>query len=361
MPEAVATALALGVLGAAWGAMVWAPSDTVRWLLGGGSVVGAATLVLWTLLGPVARYLSGERTELTAAERASLTAAERVEAVTGARSALMQSVTGLVVIVGVVFTAAGLLYTARTLDTTRQGQVSDRYTKAIEQLGSTKPEVRMGGIYALERLMIDSSRDLRTIIEVLSAYIRSHAQDEPPIGSDKTRLAVDVESALTVLGRAHIPTDTYVDLTNADFHDKNLSGAGLRSAGLSRADLSGANLSLADLTQANLTQADLSGANLTRANLSRAEMPRSDLSGADLTRASLTSANLGSAKLVRADLTLANLAAANLTSANLTGAGLNSADLTGTLLLSADLTGANLVSTDLSRTDLDHVRGRPVR
>jgi hypothetical protein len=49
----------------------------------------------------------------------------------------------------------------------RQGQVTDRYTKAIEQLGSDKLEVRIGGIYALERIAHDSPRDHPTIMEVL--------------------------------------------------------------------------------------------------------------------------------------------------------------------------------------------------
>ena len=38
-----------------------------------------------------------------------------------------------------------------TLDTTRDGQIADRYTKAVEQLGSTTVDVTIGGIYALER------------------------------------------------------------------------------------------------------------------------------------------------------------------------------------------------------------------
>ncbi|WP_157420650.1 hypothetical protein [Actinomadura kijaniata] len=129
----MATLLALGVLEAVWGAVVWAPLDLWRWLLGGTAVGGAAVLALWGLLGPGARRLAGEQAELTATERSALTPAERVEAVNSARQALMQSVTGLVVIVGVVFTAAGLLYTARTLDTTRQGQITDRYTCAMRR------------------------------------------------------------------------------------------------------------------------------------------------------------------------------------------------------------------------------------
>ncbi|GAA1598027.1 hypothetical protein GCM10009678_94390 [Actinomadura kijaniata] len=41
---------------------------------------------------------------------------------------------------GVLFTAASLVSTWLTLQATKEGQITDRYTKAIEQLGSAKPE-----------------------------------------------------------------------------------------------------------------------------------------------------------------------------------------------------------------------------
>lgn len=61
------------------------------------------------------------------------------------------------------------------------GHVTDRYSKAIEQLGSDKIEIRLGGIYALERLMRDSPNDQPTIIEVLAAYVRQTTSlSQPP-------------------------------------------------------------------------------------------------------------------------------------------------------------------------------------
>jgi hypothetical protein len=53
---------------------------------------------------------------------------------------------------------SGLYFTWRTLRVNREGQVTDRFTSAIDQLGKmneeNKPqfEVRIGGIYALERI-----------------------------------------------------------------------------------------------------------------------------------------------------------------------------------------------------------------
>jgi hypothetical protein len=56
--------------------------------------------------------------------------------------------------------AGGLAYTARTYWLSRQGNFTDPYSKAVEQLGNKEwLEVRLGGIYALERLVADSARD----------------------------------------------------------------------------------------------------------------------------------------------------------------------------------------------------------
>jgi uncharacterized protein YjbI with pentapeptide repeats len=101
-----------------------------------------------------------------------------------------------------------------------------------------------------------------------------------------------------------------------------LTNANLTRANLHRADLTGANLTNANLTRADLTGADLTGANLTNANLYRANLYRADLTGANLTNANLTRANLYRANLTRADLANANLTGANLANANLTDAAL---------------------------------------
>jgi len=53
--------------------------------------------------------------------------------------------------------------------------VTDRFIKAIEQLGSKELDARIGGIYALERVARDSEKDHRTVMEVLTAFIREHS------------------------------------------------------------------------------------------------------------------------------------------------------------------------------------------
>ena len=168
--------------------------------------------------------------------------------------------------------------TLRAVGLTEQGQVTDRYSKAIEQLGSDKLDVRLGGIYALERIARDSPRDLPTIMEVLAAFVREHSHEQwPPAKSDgapppKRAIRPDVQAALTVIGRRDATHDTRpIDLSYAELpeaklpHDAGLAEAKLSHAVLTGMDLIGQNLSGADLTDANLTGAQLGGVDLTDA------------------------------------------------------------------------------------------------
>ena len=217
------------------------------------------------------------------------------------------------------------------LDVARASQVTETFARAVEQLG-TRPgdgsglEVRLGGIYTLERIARDSETERFTVADVLAAFVRTHAG---PVESQEGRTSqpVDVQAALKVIGRF----DTHGNVLPFDLSSADLSGA----------DLTGANLIDADLAHTDLTSANLFGAKLTNANLIGANLTSSNL-GTDLTNADLTNANLTGANLTGADLTDVNLISADLTDAELWGANLTNVDLFGANLSGAKLTGAYL-------------------
>lgn len=86
----------------------------------------------------------------------------------------------LVQAVGSVFFFVTAYFTWRNVKATEEKQVTERFSKAIEQLGNDNIHVRLGGIYALERIANDSNKDYWQVIEVLTAYIREKAP-YPPI------------------------------------------------------------------------------------------------------------------------------------------------------------------------------------
>ena len=169
-------------------------------------------------------------------------------------------------------------------DLALKGQRADRFVKAVDQLGqegNDKLGIRLGGIYALETLMRDSPNDENTIIEVLCAFVRTHAPLPKIIPKEVPKSPFDVRAALAVLGRRPNPNrHTYLNFNNTLL---GLAAMDLRNADLYGADLHGANLYGVDLNRANLTETNLTGANLQHANLQHANLTGANLTGANLT------------------------------------------------------------------------------
>jgi HAMP domain-containing protein len=100
------------------------------------------------------------------------------------RTTLLQGLGGAVLLLGAWFTWRQLQHNIQSTheqrDLDRAGQITDRFTRAVDQLGKTgQPEITIGGIYALERTARDSPGDQITIAEVLTAYVRHHARWPP--------------------------------------------------------------------------------------------------------------------------------------------------------------------------------------
>jgi hypothetical protein len=161
---------------------------------------------------------------------------------------------------------------------TRQGQASERFTRAIDQLGSSRVETRIGGIYGLDQIADQAPENTGPVGEVLLAWLNGR----PRPGSSRTPLrehAPDIQAALSVLtGQRY--TSIVADRLNLQRLD--LDVADLRGAHLSGADLNGASLRGADVRGADLAGAYLGGADLTGAKLDGANLGGAYLGGADL-------------------------------------------------------------------------------
>lgn len=245
-----------------------------------------------------------------------------------------------------IIAALTLFYTHRRQRLTEDENRTTRYTQAVEQLGHADDAVRLGGIYALERLAKDSPNDRGTISKVLSAFVR---RDGRAASAERGPASVDVEAAVQVLARNRWPhANSEIDLTGADLRGMNLTGVNLPGVSLDLANLRGAILVAARLDGASLSAASLNGATLDEASLSSTKLSDSDLTEAQLDRANLAGADLRGTGLHRAILRDADLTGADLTFADLRGG----ADLTG-----ANLQDANLTETRISRAVFAQARG----
>jgi type II secretory pathway pseudopilin PulG len=175
------------------------PSHRTRiWLFTVGGLVVAAVFVFIWWLGP---------SLFTRHPSQGLKAVDRLKAVNDVRTTLVATLIGLAALGGLIFTALNVRVSQRTLRATQESlenarqaqedarlaqeethrleketQLTDRYTKAIDQLGSSELAIRLGGIYALERIVIanDSERDHPTIVEVLSSFVRESTRTLSP-------------------------------------------------------------------------------------------------------------------------------------------------------------------------------------
>lgn len=266
---------------------------------------------------------------------------DRVALETEARKTLVFILGGGLVLAGLYLIWGTLQDTRRLLESgpysqpaRREERLSDRLTRATDQLGAMHLgghgkhlEVRLSGIYALERIAQESPQEYWPVIEILTTYARAN-----PSTSDMP--AVDLEAVFTVLKRRG------TSYGHGEDHALNLRGVGFRHAPLAEINLAGAILAYADLRQADLARADLRQANLA---------------GAKLGKALLTGAVLAEADLRGADLHEADLRQADLTGANLQGADLSGVDLTQAVLAGVSLTGARLHATSLQGLDLRHI------
>ncbi len=178
----------------------------------------------------------------------------------------------------------------RTAFFAAQASETERFARAMALLGDEKMEVRLGGVYALERLARESARDHGPIMEVLAAYVRQHSEwnEGEPVPA---RLRAELQAILTVIGRRHAPFDppeSRIDLhgtalARAYWPWTNLAGAHLYETNLDGALLQGANLRGAWLWKSSLTGAVLEGAHLEGADLrGAAGLSAAQLSGAHL-------------------------------------------------------------------------------
>lgn len=304
----------------------------------------------------------------------------------------------------------------RHTKTAEEGLITDRFTKAVEQLGAektvkrrefkpqykvkkkgergpaedrweqdtdgnpipaTRPdgtplgewqsfeetapnlEVRLGATYALERIAQDSERDHIPIMETLCAYIRENSQSREP-----------EESPHSLYDR-----NRKGDRDTPPMEDEEISRVYRvlppEVSELSRRQWADALSPIRVDVQAALSvigrrhaeriaherhagfQLDLRETNLQRADLTGAHLERALLPGARLEGAILVRAHLAQSHLGWARLEAADLEGAQLENAYLGWAKLQEAQLIGTRLMGAKLGRARLEGADLMRAQLD--------
>lgn len=185
-------------------------------------------------------------------------------------------------------------------------------------------EVRIGSIYALERIAKDSPRDHIQIMEIMCAYLRENspaASLEPSKSAEliSFQLRVDLQAALTVLGRRN---------------DRQIEN---EVSARYRLDLTHTDLSGGDFAKGNFSSADFSYSRLEMASFNKSRLMGTRFFGALLNYATFIDAVLVGARL---DTAIINQPKRRNRSASIS---INMGDIKGVSFADADITAVNFL------------------
>jgi hypothetical protein len=221
-----------------------------------------------------------------------------------ARKTLAYIMGGILAIIGIYMAHRRIRGLERQVLVAQEGQITERFTRAIEQLGSERMEVRLGGIYALERIANDSDKDYWPIMETLTAYVRERTPwQERPVESTLPGLgkepSTDIRAVLNVLGRRKYRMgqgeNLPLNLSNTDLRGAPLQGH-FEYASFMNAHLEGASFVGVQIKGAFFWDTYLQGANFIEACLEEADFLGAHLEGVIFWDAHIERANFKEAK-----------------------------------------------------------------
>lgn len=256
------------------------------------------------------------------------------------RRTIAQILGGLYVLVGLGFTWNQITATRDSIILAEKRFIRESYSDAIQQIGSEKPHVRLGGIYSLGNLIGESKNYSKAVTEVLSTYIRQNHNNK-----EKTFLQEEIQGAIDVISKNEwiSPEESseiilsQVSLIGFNFDGSVLAGSSITYTNFSRALFRGANFDGAKAYESSFINS----------NLHHASLMNVDFAGANLTEAKLNEANLSGAIFK-----LAILKEVDLSKADLSGTDFSEADLRGAIF-----DGAIFDKTNLCGADLRSVKG----
>lgn len=192
-------------------------------------------------------------------------------------------------------------------------------------------EARLGALYSLERLLDESEKDQRAILETLCAYVRGNSQLQIPSDEEEAKRfhrgelppipgrRIDVQAAITIIGRRskRLLQRGKSEGWSLDFRNSNLAGYDFSKLNFDQSDFSDT-----FLNQAKLTGSSFIGSNFTRTNLSATTMER-----ANFRSSNFVNSNLSKAAIDQTDFSFARIAGTDLREATVVSFNIHDADL----------------------------------
>ncbi|NMQ18894.1 pentapeptide repeat-containing protein [Candidatus Competibacter phosphatis] len=199
--------------------------------------------------------------------------------------------------------------------TAQERMITDRFSKAVDQLGTVRRvphnqsasetgvkssweeerpniEVRLGGLYTLQRISEDSLPDHIRVIETICSYVRLNSLRQAITDEDAKppRLDIDIEVALNILGKRSYERCVFEmnNLLPLYLMRATLPNSNLNSLKFPFADFQSCDLRYTTLRYTDLRQAWLEWTNFQFADFHKCRLHRASLRGADLRNTNVT-------------------------------------------------------------------------
>ncbi len=304
---------------------------------------------------------------------------DRIEEENKSRAVLAQILGGIAIL-------TGLYFGWQEMELARNSQLTDRFTAAVNQLGSNNTSVQVGGVYALENILKDSPKRYRQVIlDALSAHIRKNVpvikvEDGQNNVVTTHPVSEDVQAAITVIGRRNYITGKvvwddkigiYVESNKTIEEDalffriplKDIEELAVAYRETLIANSEKIIPTIQD-TKKQIKQFYELKCNLAEIDLSEANMIRGDFRDFYFLRTYFQNASLDCADCSGAVFFDSHLEGTNLNKTNFTNAYLNNAifsnmtsflrtDFTGTVVMGAHFEGCNLSQTNITQEQID--------
>jgi len=229
----------------------------------------------------------------------------------------------------------GLLFAFQRLQIAERGQVTERFSKAVEHIGDKENvSVRIGGLYALEKIALDSEKERATIQKVIASFIRR----PPYLDKSKTTISSNLNDCPDI----HIAIKIFRDLNNSSDSYPDLSNARLEYLDLSRLDLS----------KLNFTGASFKGSSLKYANLNKSNFVTSDFEKSDLSNVSVHSTNFMNTDFTKSILFQSTIKDCCLSFSKFEEAEIESTSIRNSALSYCDFSKCSFGSNDIDNCNL---------
>jgi uncharacterized protein YjbI with pentapeptide repeats len=313
------------------------------------------------------------------------------------RKTIVQLLGGLLIIIGLSFTSKQISNSTDQLRLSSESQSSDRYFRAIEQLGSEKLQLRLGAVYALSRLGLDSenAKDQWMVVSVLSAFVKQNTSHNGNVSSvpyskdTGYRPPADIQQALRVIGNSNLLfshlKEWSFDLSETDLSGYSLGGLTFTNCMFTRSHMNKTICINSVFKQSVFTKCTMDNGKFTNVNFSgsamnetsflkcsldnvtfdRTYLPFSNFTGAKIVGTSFKDGYLQRAEFVGANVNSCNYEKANLFAIVFThsimvnnrfnGCDLRNCKFDGAIVDNCDFTGANLQDSSWDNVELLNV------